>query len=80
MIIEERITLLVNEMNDLQQQIKSIEAQTVVLQQRRETLILSYHRVDGALSMLNEIKREPGIITTPSSMEESLSFEANREI
>ncbi len=58
MRIEERITFFVNEANDLQHQIKAIEAQIVVLQQRRETLIFSYHRVDGALSAVTEIKKD----------------------
>ncbi len=58
MNIEERIRLLVAEINDVQQKIKSVENQIIVLQQRYQALTLSQARLDGALSMLTNMQKE----------------------
>jgi chromosome segregation ATPase len=58
MTIEERIAFFVNEKNDVQKKIEAVDAKIASLHQQRETLNVSYHRIDGALSALYEIKNE----------------------
>jgi len=58
MTIEERIAFFVNEKNDVQRKIESVDSKIASLQQQRETLNVSFHRIDGALSALSEIKNE----------------------
>jgi prefoldin subunit 5 len=63
MTIEERIAFFINEKNDLQHKIEGVDIQIASLQQQRERLNVSYHRIDGALSALQDIKSESDITT-----------------
>lgn len=56
MTIEERIKQCMQNINNLQSQIESIDKQIVMAQQRRQALANSYMQADGALGVLNEIK------------------------
>ena len=61
MMIDERIRLLVGEINDVKQQMTSVETQAAILQQRHAALTLSHARLEGALSALTEIQKESEI-------------------
>jgi uncharacterized protein involved in exopolysaccharide biosynthesis len=66
MNIDERIVILVGEINEVQQQTKSVEGQIIILQQRHQALTFSYARLEGALSAFTEIKNDSEKTEEPS--------------
>lgn len=56
--IDERIKDKTQEAEDLKSQVEICDKQIVTLKNRREQLIIGYHRADAALATLRELKTE----------------------
>lgn len=58
MNIEEKIKAAIAQRDDLQQQMRDVEKQSAMLQQRYQALTFTHARAEGALSALQEMQKE----------------------
>ncbi len=56
MTMDERIAKFDAEKNAFEAQIRQLDEQTKLMQQRRESLMVAWHRTDGALAALKDIQ------------------------